>query len=155
VKANGVDLPAGTLLLDPGGRGFRRAGRGHGPLIWTVLDDRMLLARGPAGTERASVETTEIPRGWRVLDGPEVARTLAAGGCAFCCDAGADFDYCRVCGRGEQPSPPPRDVGTNSRARDDLCRRVPLLEACRIASGRLTGDEVVASIEAYNRGYEP
>lgn len=24
------------------------------------------------------------------------------GGCTFCADAGPDFDYCRICGRGEE-----------------------------------------------------
>jgi hypothetical protein len=58
----------------------------------------------------------------------------------FCRDAGAGFDWCRVCGRG-MPKPP--ESGPESS---------PLSEAIRKASGEYTGDEVVSMIEAYNRG---
>lgn len=50
--------------------------------------------------------------------------------CEFCIDAGADFDYCRVCGRGE-PTPPAVQPQAS-----------PLLEAVRKARGDYTGAEV-------------
>jgi hypothetical protein len=58
---------------------------------------------------------------------------MSRGGCTFCIDAGADFDWCRVCGRGlpdaasEMPEPAP----------------APILKAIRKARGHLTGPEVV------------
>lgn len=55
-------------------------------------------------------------------------------GCEFCIDAGADFDWCRVCGRGlpdEQPEPK-----SNLAEAIEKARRI----------------DPVAFIEAYNRG---
>lgn len=62
-------------------------------------------------------------------------------GCTFCIDAPeVDFDYCRVCGRTAaspaSPSPKPES---------------PVERACRIASGKLQGEEIEQSIRALNR----
>ena len=56
-------------------------------------------------------------------------------GCVFCVDAGSDFDYCRVCGRGADPDPEPE-------------ASAPILEAIRKARGALTGPEVERAILA-------
>lgn len=53
---------------------------------------------------------------------------MSEDGCVFCIDAGLDFDWCRVCGRGlPEPEPEPES---------------PVLEAVRKARGHLTGEEV-------------
>ena len=31
---------------------------------------------------------------------------MSARGCMFCVDAGSDFDYCRICGRGTEDTGP-------------------------------------------------
>ena len=61
-------------------------------------------------------------------------------GCIACIDAGMDFDWCRVCGRGRPEIPLAPDPES------------PLSRSARVASGKLNGDEVVAGIEAWNRG---
>ena len=38
--------------------------------------------------------------GWAVGARVVVAEHADQGGCVFCIDAGADFDWCRACGRG-------------------------------------------------------
>jgi len=61
---------------------------------------------------------------------------VSVDGCTFCIDAGADFDWCRVCGRG-QPQPAEPETYAS-----------PLQEAVRKARGDLTGAEVVQAILA-------
>jgi hypothetical protein len=113
-RREAVQCPGcGGITDDPAG--------GPCSLCWKRTDEAERLER-----ERDVAPST---KGWR--DG------MASEACVFCIDAGADFDWCRACGRGTP----------HAEARAVAEPRSPLLEAIRKAvRGRNDGDAGTAMI---------